>query len=355
MESVTDGVCSHAEFAPRTVNRLVSIALCVLGILSTRVAAAGTPITPIYVKAESGTLASFMVIGTDANAEGGQYITSQANEQGTATYQITVPQSDDYVIWCQVLSVDTGTDSVYVSMEAGVEDVYDTADNTWSANWQWTQLKGRTTGNPRIFSLATGGHTLRFRSREQGTKLDAFYITNDRTFIPTNGTPPPPPPPTGTNTQRVTLAWDPSGATNLAGYAIWYGTNSGRYIKSLDVGLNTAGTISNLLERGTYYFAVTAYSQDRIHSDPSQELTYTVPVNPPPARIAATPVSTSNGGMRITFQSATGYQYDLMATEDFRTWITVWRSPLSAANEWFSFVDTERPASGRRFYRVRIR
>lgn len=352
MESVTDHVRIRARFTLHTANWVV---LCVLGMLSARMAVAGTPINPIYVEAESGTLASFMAVGTDANAEGGQYIASQANEQGTASFQITVPQSDDYVIWCRVLSVDTATDSIYVSMDTGAEDVYDTADNTWSANWQWTQLKGRTTGNPRIFSLATGGHTLKFRSREQGTKLDGFYLTNDRTFTPTNVAPPPPPPPAGPNTQRVTLAWDASGATNLAGYAIWYGTNSGRYVKSLDVGLNTAGTITNLLERSTYYFAVTAYSQDRIHSDPSQELVYTVPVNPPPARLAATPVTTSNGGMRIAFQSATGYQYDLMATEDFRTWITVWRSPLSAANEWFSFVDTERPTSGKRFYRVRIR
>ena len=355
MESVTARVRSHVETAHTVINHLVTVALLTsLWLLASVSAFAGTPINPIYVEAESGSLANFMVIGADANAEGGQYIASQANEQGTAAFQITVPQSDDYVIWCRVLSVDTGTDSIYVSMDGGVEDVYDTADNTWSANWQWTQLKGRTTGNPRIFALTTGGHTLRFRSREQGTKIDAFYITNDRTFVPTNSTPPPPPP-IGTNTQRVTLAWDPSGATNVAGYAIWYGTNSGRYIKSLDVGLKTSGTVSNLLERGTYYFAVTAYSQDRIHSDPSQELSYIVPINPPPARIGVTPVTTSTGGMRVVFQSAKGYQYDLLATEDFRSWITVWRSPLSTANEWFSFVDTERPASGHRFYRVRIR
>lgn len=355
MESVIDRACSRRELASLIINRSRT-ALCVgFCLLAVNPANAGTPISPIYVEAESGTLATFMTVGTDSNAEGGQYVTSQANEQGTATYQLTIPQSDNYVIWCRVLSVDTSTDSIYVSMDGGVDDVYDTADNTWSASWQWTQLKGRTTGNPRVFSLSTGVHALRFRSREQGTKLDAFFITNDRTFTPTNGTPPPPPPPVGTNTQRVALAWDASGATNVAGYAIWYGTNSGRYIKSLDVGLKTSGTLSNLLERSTYYFAVTAYSPDRIHSDPSQELSYTVPVNPPPARIAVAPVSTSAGGMRIAFQSATGYQYDLMATEDFRTWITVWRSPLSAANEWFSFVDTERPASGKRFYRIRIR
>jgi hypothetical protein len=100
MESVTDRVRSHAESAQIiTVSRLIaatlSFAFC---LISAFPAAAGTPISPIYVEAESGTLATFMVLGTDANAEGGQYITSQANEQGTASYQITVPQSDDYVI-----------------------------------------------------------------------------------------------------------------------------------------------------------------------------------------------------------------------------------------------------------------
>src|SRR5262249_736851 len=81
-------------------------------------------------------------------------------------------------------------DSFFVSADGGVEDVYDLAEGTWSASWQWSTVNGRAGGDqplaidPRIFDLSVGTHTITFRARETQSVLDPFIITNDPSFVP---------------------------------------------------------------------------------------------------------------------------------------------------------------------------
>lgn len=63
----------------------------------------------------------------------------------------------------------------------------------------------------------------------------------------------------------ATLTWDApttnadgTSLTDLGGYKVYYGTSSGNYTDSIDVGNVTTYTIDKL-SPGTYYFAVTAY------------------------------------------------------------------------------------------------
>jgi hypothetical protein len=94
--------------------------------------------------------------------------------------------------------------------------------------------------------------------------------------------------------QNITLKWDPNPAPNLAGYRLYYGTNSGVYTQEIDVGNMTATLVSNLKEGRTYFFAVTAYNT-AAESLPSNEVSYTVPVSratPAPALAAAPAVTT---------------------------------------------------------------
>jgi len=61
----------------------------------------------------------------------------------------------------------------------------------------------------------------------------------------------------------ITLAWEASdpGLADVAGYKIYYGTESGRYsYPPVDAGNMTRYTINDLDETRTYYFAVTAYA-----------------------------------------------------------------------------------------------
>lgn len=92
---------------------------------------------------------------------------------------------------------------------------------------------------------------------------------------------------------QVRLAWDPptnnvdgSALTNLAGYIVYYGTNSRVYTNRTDVSNVTTTLVSNLSTNKTYYFAVTAYATETnsqgtpIYTNESaysEELAWTVP------------------------------------------------------------------------------
>jgi hypothetical protein len=80
-----------------------------------------------------------------------------------------------------------------------------------------------------------------------------------------------------TDTQEVTLRWkapttnaDGSPLNDLAGYKIYYGTSSGNYTKSVDVGNVTIYTMKNL-PTGTVHFALTSYDKAGNESDFSDE------------------------------------------------------------------------------------
>ena len=83
----------------------------------------------------------------------------------------------------------------------------------------------------------------------------------------------------------VTLAWDPSPGSGIAGYLLYEGTASRSYSDVIDVGESTTATASNLVSGTTYYFAVTAYDTNGLESDFSSEIIYTVllPTSTPPA------------------------------------------------------------------------
>ena len=76
----------------------------------------------------------------------------------------------------------------------------------------------------------------------------------------------------------VSFAWDKNPEPNITGYKMHYGTTSGNYDHSVDVGNYTSCTISGLEEGTTYYFAATAYVSGNSESGFSQELAYTIPV-----------------------------------------------------------------------------
>jgi hypothetical protein len=93
----------------------------------------------------------------------------------------------------------------------------------------------------------------------------------------------------------VTLVWNPSPGTNIAGYKIYYGSASLAYTNSTDVGSVTNATVANLISNTTYFFAATAYDSAALESDYSTEVVYTnqaivtiTNVPPPPPSIALT-------------------------------------------------------------------
>jgi sulfur relay (sulfurtransferase) complex TusBCD TusD component (DsrE family) len=89
----------------------------------------------------------------------------------------------------------------------------------------------------------------------------------------------------------VTLAWDASTSTNIAGYRVYYGPASRTYTNTLTVGNATSTTISNLIAGATYYFTATTYDTDNLESDFSNEVGYTNIVLAPPTIALTSPAN----------------------------------------------------------------
>ncbi len=77
----------------------------------------------------------------------------------------------------------------------------------------------------------------------------------------------------------ISLAWDApttnsngSPLTDLAGYRIYYGTSSGLYAQSVDVGKVTAYTLTGLTKGQTYFIAIAAYDISNNESGLSNEV-----------------------------------------------------------------------------------
>ncbi|HEY0369972.1 MAG TPA: fibronectin type III domain-containing protein [Chthoniobacterales bacterium] len=86
---------------------------------------------------------------------------------------------------------------------------------------------------------------------------------------------------TARGVQSVNLAWDPSPSSDVAGYLVQFGTESGNYTQSVDVGSVSAATVPGLTDGTNYYFAVSAYDSNATTSDPSNEVAYLTSGTPP--------------------------------------------------------------------------
>jgi fibronectin type 3 domain-containing protein len=87
--------------------------------------------------------------------------------------------------------------------------------------------------------------------------------------------------------EQVQLAWDaPLQAdgtlvSNVAGYKLYYGSQSGQYQTVVTVGLTTTYTVKHLSAGQTYYFAVKVYDSTGTESAFSNEISVILPTNTP--------------------------------------------------------------------------
>jgi regulation of enolase protein 1 (concanavalin A-like superfamily) len=99
----------------------------------------------------------------------------------------------------------------------------------------------------------------------------------------------------------LTLAWDHSTSSNVAGYQISYGTQSGKYTANVKAGYVTSVSINGLTEGTTYYFIVQSYDSAGTLGSPSPEISGKVPAAVPALSISCpSPVLTSLDGNSIS-------------------------------------------------------
>ena len=78
---------------------------------------------------------------------------------------------------------------------------------------------------------------------------------------------------------EITLAWDSNAESDVAGYKVYYGTASGKYTHSVNVGNVTQTTVN--VSKKKYYISLTAYDTYGNESDFSNEVSWPIQVFEP--------------------------------------------------------------------------
>lgn len=153
---------------------------------------------------------------------------------------------------------------------------------------------------------------------------------------------------------NLNLAWNPSLSPNLAGYNVYFGTNSGSYIYQVNAGNSTSTTISNLAPGTTYYIAATAYDTQGNESPLSGEISYTVLSVGAPTTLTTGSSSNSSNPGALQFLAQTGHWYEVQATTDLINWTSIWQSGSFPADTYMEYTDTNAGSYSSQFYRLII-
>ncbi|WP_050785638.1 fibronectin type III domain-containing protein [Pedosphaera parvula] len=136
--------------------------------------------------------------------------------------------------------------------------------------------------------------------------------------------------------QTVTLAWNKSPDTNVVGYNVHYGTQSGNYQQMISAGTNKTVKVTGLTDGLTNYFVVTAYNKQNVESTPSNEISFIAPGRlfiAPKAKPSATSTI-------ISFPAASGHYYEIYASENMNSWTNVYKSPVATTNSFLHFTNS---------------
>ena len=132
-----------------------------------------------------------MAIVEDEDVSGGAYIKSPNGRAGWVEYEIEIPDDAEYYMWGMVQEHDGVTDSFFITFDLlDRGDDNDTNENTWDLDgpenaWAWDKVSGRGLGgDPRVFDLTKGTHTLRIWTREYESWLDCIYMSTDQIAVP---------------------------------------------------------------------------------------------------------------------------------------------------------------------------
>lgn len=145
-----------------------------------------------------------------------------------------------------------------------------------------------------------------------------------------------------------TINEDGTDLTDLAGYNVHFGTASGVYTNTVDVGNVNRWEARNLTEGTTYFFAVTAYTESRVESAYSLEVSKTIPLPSYPLDTARSgsgsgSLSSSPGGISCgaacSASFPAGTAVTLTASADASSVFTGWSGACSGTGPCIVTMD----------------
>ncbi|MGC8837934.1 MAG: hypothetical protein ACP5UM_05905, partial [Anaerolineae bacterium] len=141
--------------------------------LSARDARSSFSAAVAVTEAEDMQLETPMAKGTASDASACGFIFSPVREAGTARFQFTVPVSGTYYLWARGWGADWTSNSFHWVLDDG-------EDHWWEiqppGEWVWEKWE--------VPGLSAGSHTLLFRGREPGARLDRIEIAPDPAHTP---------------------------------------------------------------------------------------------------------------------------------------------------------------------------
>lgn len=142
--------------------------------------------TYMRLGAEMAVLEAPMVHAADESAESGGYVhvpDEYSDEtyvyEGSARFTFEAPEAGVYSMWARTMGLDGKSDSFFVKLDDRDEQEWHVGRAPEEPAWRWGAI-----ATLAPVRLDAGEHTLRVRSREDGTRLDTIIVTNDPFFTP---------------------------------------------------------------------------------------------------------------------------------------------------------------------------
>ena len=149
--------------------------------------------------------------------------------------------------------------------------------------------------------------------------------------------------------QRVALSWDPSPDASVTGYRVYRGIGAVPVFDTIDVGSALTCEVANLREGETYQFFVTAYDASGLESDPSNTLTFVVPL--PPLTTSVTRDAYDHVWLRLQVPALPGKRVGLLTSTDLVNWEPLFTSAPGTAIDLHLMASISQP---QRFYRSTV-
>ena len=157
----------------------------------------------------------------------------------------------------------------------------------------------------------------------------------------------------------VSLAWNANPESDVAGYKVHFGTQSGVYTEVLDVGRVTQATLPQLFMGSTYYLAVSAYNSTGLESPRSAEFSLTAAVPPPPVGTSFAMASGGQGKLQWKYSKsdqASAERFAVYSSEDLVTWTEAARFATGAAtssdSQWLYYEYPYQATKQKMFFKV---
>lgn len=101
-------------------------------------------------------------------------------EAGKAVFAFETPVDGNFILWCRVWWEGECSNSFTVQIDDQPAFLFG-EDATYKV-WHWVKYPVARTTKP--LQLSKGRHTLTFRNREDGVRLDQVLLSADRRFVP---------------------------------------------------------------------------------------------------------------------------------------------------------------------------